>query len=129
MNKISSKIIISALFVFLLAVSITPVFAQDGPNLGFNYAANLELQTQNGDVRDAAISIIRYLMTFLGIIATVIILLGGFRWLTAAGNEDRIAEAKKTIIAGIIGLIIILAAFAIVTFVVQVTQDSVLGAP
>jgi len=64
---------------------------------------------------------LRYLMTFLGIIAVIVILYGGFRWLTAAGNEDRVAKAKKTVIAGVIGLIVILAAFAIVTFVVNTT--------
>ena len=117
-----------SLFILCVAFGLLAVpECSAQPNLGFNYAANLDLQTQNGDVRDSAISIIRYLMTFLGIIATAIILYGGFLWLTASGNQDRIEKAKKTIIAGIIGLVIILAAFAIVTFVVNVTQDSLLG--
>jgi len=62
-------------------------------------------------------------MTFLAIIAVIVILIGGFRWMTAAGNEDRVASAKKTIIAGAIGLIIILAAYAIVTFVITTTTN------
>ena len=115
------KTLIAFVFVFMLAASVMPVMAQD---FGINYASNLGLQAQNEDVRDAAVDIIRYLMTFLGLIAVVVILLGGFKWLTAAGNEDKIAEAKKTIIAGVIGLVIILAAFAIVTFVIQITQNS-----
>ena len=72
-----------------------------------------------------AVNIVRYLMTFLGIIAVVIILLGGFKWMTAAGNEDKVAEAKKLIVAGIIGLIIILASFAIVKFVVSMTTNMI----
>ena len=91
-------------------------------NSGLNYARNLELADTNQDPRDAAVNIVRYLMTFLGIIAVVVILLGGFQWLTAAGNEDKVASAKRTIIAGVIGLIIILAAFAIVTFVVNTSS-------
>ncbi len=38
--------------------------------------------------------------------------------MTAGGNEEKIAGAKKMLGAGIIGLVIILAAFAIASFVV-----------
>ena len=49
----------------------------------------------------------------------IIILLGGFKWMTAGGNEDKVGEAKKLIIAGVIGLIIILASWGIATFVIN----------
>jgi hypothetical protein len=39
--------------------------------------------------------------------------------MTAAGNEDRVEKAKKLIVAGIIGLAIILSAYAIARFVVN----------
>ena len=60
---------------------------------------------------------INIILGFLGIVAVVIILLGGFKWMTAGGNEDKVGEARKLITAGIIGLIIILASFAIASFV------------
>jgi len=53
------------------------------------------------------------------LIAVVIILIGGFRWMTAGGNEDKVGQARKTIFAGIIGLAIILFAWGITIFVVQ----------
>lgn len=71
------------------------------------------------DPRDMAAAIIRIILGFLGIVAVIIILLGGFKWMTAGGNEDKVGEAKKLITAGIIGLVIILAAFAIATFVLN----------
>lgn len=71
------------------------------------------------DPRDIAASVIRIILGFLGIVAVIIILLGGFKWMTAGGNEDKVGEAKKLITAGIIGLIIIVAAFAIATFVLN----------
>jgi hypothetical protein len=46
----------------------------------------------------------------LGVIAVILVLWGGFKWMTAAGNEDGITEAKKLMGAGVIGLVIILAA-------------------
>ena len=123
-----NKILKHALVLGVLLMIMAPAFllaatANAQADLGLNYANNLGLANTDEDPRDAAVNIVKYLMTFLGIIAVVVILIGGFRWMTAAGNEDKIAAAKKTIIAGAIGLIVILAAFAIVTFVVQTTTN------
>ena len=71
------------------------------------------------DPREIAASIINVILGFLGIVAVIIILLGGFKWMTAGGNEDKVGEAKKLITAGIIGLVIILGAFSIATFVLN----------
>jgi Zn-dependent protease with chaperone function len=57
-------------------------------------------------------------MGLLGLVAVVIILLGGFKWMTSGGEETKVGEAKKLIISGVIGLIIILSAYAIANFVV-----------
>lgn len=71
------------------------------------------------DLRTTIAKTIQLIISFLGIIAVVIILIGGFKWMTAGGSEDKVAEAKKLIIAGIIGLVIILFAFAIASFVLS----------
>ena len=72
-----------------------------------------------GDLNETIGSIIRAALGFLGVIAVVIILFGGFKWMTAGGNEEKVGEAKKLIIAGIIGLAIILSAYAIASFVID----------
>ncbi len=71
------------------------------------------------DIRVTIAKIIRVAMGLLGIIAVVIILIGGFTWMTAGGNEEKVGEAKKWIFSGIIGLAIILSAYAIATFVIS----------
>jgi len=116
---VAAVVIIMPLFAIAL-----PALAQT-PELGLNYTSSLNLA--NGDPRTAAVSLVKLLMTFLGIIAVVIMLLGGFKWMTAAGNEDKVAEAKKLIAAGIIGLVIILSAFLIVNFVVTNVSNSLQG--
>jgi len=68
---------------------------------------------------ETAESIIDKLLGFLGLIAVVVILYGGFRWMTAGGNEDAVKKAKHTLTAGIIGLIIVLAAWGIARFVIS----------
>ena len=71
------------------------------------------------DIREGVMTIVNVLLGFLGIIAILIVLYGGFLWMTAAGNEDKVDQAKKIITAGIIGLIIIFVSFAIATFVIE----------
>ena len=83
-----------------------------------NYlAANAGLNTK--DPREIAASVINVILGFLGIIAVVLILIGGFMWMTAAGSEEKTGTAKKIMSAGVIGLVIILAAFGIAKFVIN----------
>lgn len=83
---------------------------------GIGYGAYTGLPTQ--DLRVVIANIIRTAMGLLGIIAVLIVLYGGFKWMTAAGSDEKVGEAKKIITAGIIGLIIIITAYAIASFVV-----------
>ncbi len=82
-----------------------------------NVAGNLGLG--NKDPRAIMAGIINIALGFLGIVAVVIIILGGFKWMTAGGNEDKVSESKKLITAGIIGMVIVLAAWGIATFVIN----------
>ncbi|MBI5369874.1 hypothetical protein HZA85_01635 [Candidatus Uhrbacteria bacterium] len=83
---------------------------------GDTFAANAGLG--NANLIDTISSIIRVALGFLGVIAVVIILLGGFKWMTSGGNDTKVGEAKKLIFAGIIGLVIVLSAYAIANFVI-----------
>lgn len=78
-----------------------------------------ELGTSSQDLRITIARIIRTAMSLLGIIAVLIVLYGGFKWMTAAGSDEAVGDAKKIITAGIIGLIIILTAYAIASFVIN----------
>ncbi len=89
----------------------------DAEGLGIQYGANTGLAST--DIRITIARIIKVAMGLLGIIAVVIILIGGFTWMVAGGNEEKIGEAKKMIFSGIIGLAIILSAYAIANFVVS----------
>ena len=71
------------------------------------------------DIRTTVASIINVALGLLGIVAVVIILAGGFTWMTASGNEENVDKAKKMIFSGIIGLAIILSSYAIAKFVID----------
>ncbi len=114
---------LAALFLFAGTnnVSAAALGAQDyfggADKTGTDFAATAGLG--EADLVDTIAQIIRVAMGFLGVIAVVIILLGGFKWMTAGGNEDKVKKAKQLIFSGIIGLVIILSAFAIASFVIE----------
>lgn len=70
------------------------------------------------DIQTTVGNIIRDVLMLLGIVAVCIVLMGGFKWMTAGGNEEKVSEAKHLLLAGVIGLAIILSAWAISSFVV-----------
>ena len=77
------------------------------------------IQLGERDPREIAAQVVNILLGFLGIVAVIIILAGGFKWMTAGGNQDKVDEAKKLMSAGIIGIVIVLAAFGIARFVIN----------
>ena len=85
-------------------------------DVGLNEINNT-IQLGKQDPRVIISKIINTGMMFLGIIAVVIVLAGGFKWMTAAGNEDKIGEAKKIMSAGVVGLVIVLASWGIAQFI------------
>jgi hypothetical protein len=113
--------VITAMFLIILPALLVAVTADAASfNAGLEYATNIGLS--NRDPRAIAADVINILLGFLGIIAVIIILIGGFKWMTAGGNEDKVAEAKKLISAGVIGLVIIFASWGIATFVISSLQ-------
>ncbi|HEX9664393.1 MAG TPA: pilin [Patescibacteria group bacterium] len=106
--------LVSLCFVFSIAVVPMLVFAQEDI-FGVEYGEALGLGKK--DPRETIALIIRVFMGFLGTIAVIIVLLGGFKWMVAGGNEEKVGEAKKLLLAGVIGLVIILSAYAITNFV------------
>ena len=100
------------------AAPVTPDYLFGGE------ATNIQkLSEQSGlglqDPRETAAKVVNVILGFLGIIAVVLILIAGFLWMTAAGSEEKIGTAKKLMSAGVIGLVIVLAAFGIARFVIS----------
>ncbi|MDD5527933.1 MAG: pilin [Patescibacteria group bacterium] len=128
MNKMLKMLMIVAMTMSiavpaLAGVIAAPAYAIDINTLtgGYDVSAGLN----NTDPRTIAANIIKIALGFLGVLAVVIILIGGFKWMTAAGNEEQIEEAKKVLMAGIIGLVIILASWGIANFVLSSLISSI----
>lgn len=132
------------IIVFLAIISIfSGSFIFLGPKI--TQASYLDLKNQEGfkntseipnafgedekpiDVRHIAAQIIK---AFLGLLATIfiiLIILAGYKWMMAQGNEEQITIAKDTLKSSIIGLIIIMAAYGITVFIFELMVKGVDG--
>lgn len=73
-------------------------------------------------VADFIILAVQFLMGLVGIISLFFLVVGGIRYIVAAGNQESIAAAKHTVTSALIGLILAMIAFAIVTALEQILQ-------
>ena len=106
----------------LLLLAPMSAMAQNNSDIGINALNGVNLGDR--DLKSTIAQIINVVLGFLGVIAVLIILLGGFRWMTSQGSSEKVDEAKKLIGAGIVGLIIILAAYAIARFVLTEVYEA-----
>jgi Zn-dependent protease with chaperone function len=112
------RVLFAILTAFAMMIAVAPVAHMAPPDpLGIDAARPTVLGDE--DLVTTITSIINVALGLLGIIAVVIVLIGGFKWMTAGGNEEKVTEARKLIISGVIGIAIILSAYAIASFVVN----------
>lgn len=121
MSKIQ-KIILSSLLTIgfiSLAWTASAVLAQttDGLDLGTSYASSTGLTAK--DPRLVVANIIRIVLGFVGTIGVILVIYAGFLWMTAAGSEEKITKAKMILKNSVIGLALVLSAFAITSFVIN----------
>ncbi|MCX6746472.1 MAG: Ig-like domain-containing protein [Candidatus Parcubacteria bacterium] len=121
-KKVLLLILILAVFLFCNIESVLAATIEPGLN---EIASPLGLGTM--DIRVTIAQIIRVALGLLGIVAVVIILYGGFLYLTSMGEPEKIKKAKDVLRDGVIGLIIILMAFAIASFIINAIMQAIYG--
>lgn len=89
---------------------------------GAGYAA-----ADSGTLPLVAGRIINALLGILGLLLVVLLVYGGYLWMTAQGDEDQVEKAKRIIRESIIGLVIMLMAYAIARFVIDKLTGAVTG--
>lgn len=119
------------------AVALAPasVYAQDGDRIGNCLAQGSNLEVSLGEdcdpsgvgtgttrIQDIVTTIINILSVIVGIVAVIMIIWGGFKYITSGGDSGNITGAKNTIIYAILGLVIV----ALAQFIVQFVLDQVI---
>lgn len=118
-------ILLSILFVLQGAATFASdtldnAFRQKGPFESVADTAGYSIKGENIDseLMSMISTIIRAALSFLGVIFLILMIYGGYLWMTAGGNEQQVEKAKSLITAAIIGLIIVVSAYAISYFVI-----------
>ena len=118
--------------IFLSIVALVSLFAFSpvalataGDPYGTDPLTEVNLPQADEDIRVIIVRLINLALSFLGLVSVILILWGGFKWMTAGGNDEQVGEAKKIIIAAVIGLAIIISAWAITRFFTAAIYNAV----
>ena len=121
-NKIKHLFILLCLIVILILPYL--VFAETTPLQGLTNVqeagsgyAKIDDAADGNNLAANAGKIVQAFLSLLGIIFLVLMLYGGYNWMTAAGDQSKVDKAKDTIRRAIIGLIITVGAYAITQFI------------
>ena len=99
----------------------TPSVEQEKQVTAFSAAAHLNT---SADFAGIVATIINIVLGLLGMVFIVLLIIAGFNWMTAAGNEEKVEKARTTITRAIIGLLIIIAAYSITYFVFNALNNA-----
>lgn len=127
MNKIwrfkKSLAILTLIFglVLFTPISVT-TFAQSADDVCRGVTAAGGSCTQSGagtTVNEVIAVVVNILSTIVGIVAVIMLIIGGFKYVTSSGDSNNVQSAKNTILFAIVGLVIVAAARIIVGFVLE----------
>lgn len=127
-----------SLFVMFSLGMAVPALAQstqDQINNGLCSGSNLQFTENPGQcnvagtdatskINDIVHTIVNLLSAVVGIVAVIMIIVGGFRYITSGGNDTSVTAAKNTILYAIIGLVVVALAQIIVRFTLSKLTNS-----
>ena len=125
----------------LAAVAVVPVV---GATIGLNSATagaqvdeiNKGIDAIGGSsstatlqVNDIVLAVVNWLLFAVGVISVIMLIVGGIKYATSAGDSNKVTSAKNTIMYAIIGLAVAVLAFAIVGFVTNTLNGGTVQGP
>ncbi|MCA9338863.1 hypothetical protein KC939_00785 [Candidatus Saccharibacteria bacterium] len=123
MNKVKAKFI-SLITIMLLSLGLASVLSAPttqaiSPFGACGGSSSSVCEGRDDNLMKIVRNIINTLLFLVGVIAVIVIIISGIRFVTANGNSDQIASARNGIIYSVVGLAVALMAYAIVYFVID----------
>lgn len=126
MRKVTRKLPVVASALALLALS-TPLPAS-GLSLMDVVDGNFRGEGQPSELFDGSAAIIpraiNLMLFIVGILAIVMLIFGGIRYVVSGGDPSKVKDAKNTILYAIIGLVVAILGYALVSWVISVVGSS-----
>jgi len=86
---------------------------------GAGQAAGYKNTTDKDEAIRIVGTVIHVFLDVAGVIFLILIVFAGYRWMTAGGNEEGVTKAKETLQRAVIGLAIVLLAYAMSIFIIN----------
>jgi cytochrome bd-type quinol oxidase subunit 2 len=128
-KKIYQGLVCSILLLIVISpLSCLAADAQAGITKGITDFTNASgLPKGSSDLVVVVTNVVKSLLALMGLILVILIIYAGFTWMTAQGDEKKVETAKTMIKNAAIGVILIIAAYAIATFIVTQTTTAISG--
>jgi preprotein translocase subunit SecG len=113
-------------FQFFAIFSVNAQLLKDGVVDEMDAKVDLIRGNSYGDqtLQETVAIVIQIFLSLLGVIFVILMILGGYNWMTAGGDESKVEKARNTIQRAVIGLAIVLLAYAITYFIFTVMPGS-----
>lgn len=118
-NKLIFPTLFIALFVCALSFPFLSQAQTSAPIIDPSSAAYANGDYTLSDILKIAIGASRWILGIIGSLALVMFIYGGFTFLISAGSSDKVGQARKIIVAAVIGLIIVFSSYLIIKFVLN----------
>lgn len=79
------------------------------------------------DVSSVTGNFINGILGTVGILFFLLMVYGGYLWLTSRGAEEQVTKAKNIIMTAVIGMVVVVAAYAVTTFITGSAVRSITG--
>ena len=119
-SRIVLPVLIMVLAVVFVASGASALTLQEGAEAARCDGCPRDLFGDNGVFKQ----ITNTVLYIVGIIAVIMLIIGGIRYVTSGGDAKKVTDAKNTVLYAIIGLVISFLAFAIVNFVISALPSS-----
>ena len=103
---------------FLAASSTTSLSPKSGAQDGLS-KLGVDSTKAEADFTGKLTEVLNWIFGIIGIVAVIMIILGGFTLMTSSGDPGKVKKGKDTILYGVIGLVVALLAVVIVNFVIN----------
>lgn len=117
MKKIFSVSLFLLFALFSVSASAAQLINQETATNFTQSVGNSAGFAPTASIGSIVATLISVVLGFLAMIFLVLTIIAGFKWMTAGGNEEQVKKAVSDIKNAIIGLVIVLAAYAITYFV------------
>lgn len=122
MKKLIKSIYLSIIISFVYKINTALALDLRDADSNLSTVAGKAGVSANESISVTLGNVIKGGLTAVGLLFFILIFYGGFSWMIARGNEEKITKARNTVVAALIGLLVVLASYALTILISGVLE-------